>query len=37
MKNAVPALLFDQDERTLEPNGTWLSAFPVPGLRARLQ
>jgi len=37
MKNAVPALLFGQDDGALGPNGTWLSALPVPGLRAGLQ
>jgi hypothetical protein len=37
MKNAVPALLFDQDDGTLGPDSTWLSALPVPGLRAGLQ
>jgi hypothetical protein len=37
MKNAVPALLFDQDDGALGPDGTWLSALPVPGLRAGLQ
>jgi hypothetical protein len=37
MKNAVPALLFDQDDAALGTDGTWLPAFPVPGLRARLQ
>jgi hypothetical protein len=37
MKNAVPALLFDQDDGALGPDGTWLSTLPMPGLRARLQ
>jgi hypothetical protein len=37
MKNAVPALLFDQDDGALGPDDTWLSALPVPGLRAGLQ
>jgi hypothetical protein len=34
MKNAVPALLFGQNDGTLGPDDAWL---PVPGLRARLQ
>jgi hypothetical protein len=37
MKNAVPALLFGQDDGALGPDSTWLPAFPVPGLRAGLQ
>ena len=45
MKNAVPALLFDQDDGALGPDSTWLPALyrfalakaSVPGLRARLQ
>jgi hypothetical protein len=37
MKNAVPALLFGQDDGTLGPDGIWLPALPVPGLRAGLQ
>jgi hypothetical protein len=37
MKDAVPALLFDQDDGAIRPDSTWLSAFPVPGLRAGLQ
>jgi len=37
MKNAVPALLFGQDDGALGSDGTWLPAFPVPVLRARLQ
>jgi hypothetical protein len=45
MKNAVPALLFDQDDGTLGPDSTWLSALyhfalakaSVPGLRAGVQ
>jgi hypothetical protein len=34
MKNAESALLFGQNDRALGPDGTWLSAFPVPRLRA---
>jgi hypothetical protein len=37
MKNAVPALLFGQDDGVFRPNSTWLSALPVPVLRAGLQ
>jgi hypothetical protein len=37
MKNAVPALLFGQNDGALGSDGTWLSALPVPGLRAELQ
>jgi len=37
MKNAVPALLFGQDDGALGPDSPWLSALPVPGLRAGLQ
>jgi hypothetical protein len=37
MKNAVPALLFGQDDGALGSDGTWLSALPVSGLRAGLQ
>jgi hypothetical protein len=37
MKNAVPALLFGQDGGAFRPDSTWLSALPVPGLRAGLQ
>ena len=34
MKIAVPALLFGQDDGALGSDGTWLSAFPVPGLES---
>jgi hypothetical protein len=45
MKDAVPTLLFGQDDAALGPDGTWLSALyrlasakaSVPGLRAELQ
>src|SRR4051812_28337738 len=45
MKNAVPALLFGQDDGALGSDGTWLSALyrfalakaSVPGLRAGIQ
>jgi hypothetical protein len=45
MKNAVPALLFGQDDGAFRPDGTWLSALyrfalakaSVPELRAGLQ
>jgi hypothetical protein len=33
MKNAVPALLFDQDDGALGPDSPWLPSLPVPGLR----
>jgi hypothetical protein len=37
MKNAVPALLFGQNDGAFRPDGTWLPALPVLGLRAGFQ
>jgi len=37
VKDAVPALLFGQNDGAFRPDSPWLSALPVPGLRAGLQ